>query len=499
MRILYVDIDSLRPDHLGCYGYHRNTSPTIDSIAKEGVKFTNFYSTDTPCLPSRTALFGGNFGFKTGVVNHGGEFSDIAPRKNIWNREFKGGLRGEYAFTSLGKVLRDAGYYTASISPFPERHTAYQVWFGFTETYDTGKGGLENADEVYPVIKKWLENNGEKENWFLHVNMWDPHTPYDTPEDFGNPFKDDPIEEWVTEELIQKQRNSFGPHSAREVPGFDEDLGGKYTMGVGEIKNTSDAKEQIDAYDTGIKYADFYLNKVFEDLKKMNLWDDTAIIISADHGENQGELNVWGDHQTADHITNRVPLIIRWPGITDTNKGSTVENKFYNLDLTSTISQITSSSQPDRWDGINFTENLTNSKSSNGRDYLVISHGAWSCQRSVRWDNWLLIRTYDTGLKDFPKYMLFDIEKDPHELNNLADQHKELVAHGMFLIDEWIEENMYEADRGDPLQGVIREGGPHHANIYSKVWNTYVERLEKTDRKKHADNLRKYKGKPFSK
>ena len=104
MRILYVDIDSLRPDHLGCYGYHRNTSPTIDSIAKEGVKFTNFYSTDTPCLPSRTALFGGNFGFKTGVVNHGGEFSDIAPRKNIWNREFKGGLRGEYAFTSLGKV-----------------------------------------------------------------------------------------------------------------------------------------------------------------------------------------------------------------------------------------------------------------------------------------------------------------------------------------------------------------------------------------------------------
>ena len=160
MRILYVDIDSLRPDHLGCYGYHRNTSPTIDSIAKEGVKFTNFYSTDTPCLPSRTALFGGNFGFKTGVVNHGGEFSDIAPRKNIWNREFKGGLRGEYAFTSLGKVLRDAGYYTASISPFPERHTAYQVWFGFTETYDTGKGGLENADEVYPVIKKWLENNG---------------------------------------------------------------------------------------------------------------------------------------------------------------------------------------------------------------------------------------------------------------------------------------------------------------------------------------------------
>ena len=94
--------------------------------------------------------------------------------------------------------------------------------------------------------------------------MWDPHTPYDTPKEFGNPFKNDPIEDWVTEELIKKQRDSFGPHSAREVPGFDDDLRGKYTMGVGEIKNIADAKEQFDAYDTGINYADLYLSKVIE-------------------------------------------------------------------------------------------------------------------------------------------------------------------------------------------------------------------------------------------
>ena len=497
MRILYIDIDSLRPDHLGCYGYHRNTSPNIDLIAKEGVKFTNYYATDTPCLPSRTAFFGGNFGYKTGVVNHGGEFSDLAPRKSILSQNYKGGLRGEYAFTSLGKVLRDAKFYTASISPFPERHTAYQVWFGFTEMYDTGKGGLENADEVYPVVKKWLENNGQKDNWFLHVNMWDPHTPYDTPKEFGNPFKDEPIEDWITQDLIDKQRKSFGPHGAMEVPGYNNNLGDLYTMGVGEIKNVKDAKEQIDAYDTGINYADFYLSKVFKYLKEMNLWDDTVIIISADHGENQGELNVWGDHQTADHITNRIPLIVKWPGITDNNKNKTIDKKFYNLDLTSTISQIVTSSQPERWDGLSFLENLKDKESNNGRDYLVLSHGAWSCQRSVRWDNWLLIRTYDTGLKEFSKYMLFDISKDPHELKNLADDNIGLVAHGMYLIDKWIEENLHEADRGDPLLGVIREGGPHHANIYSKHWENYLQRLEKTNREDHAKKLRVFKGRSF--
>ena len=51
MRILYIDIDSLRPDHLGCYGYHRNTSPNIDRIAASGVRFDNYYVSDAPCLP----------------------------------------------------------------------------------------------------------------------------------------------------------------------------------------------------------------------------------------------------------------------------------------------------------------------------------------------------------------------------------------------------------------------------------------------------------------
>src|ERR1700712_802034 len=72
MRILYIDIDSLRPDHLGCYGYHRNTSPNIDAIARQGTVFRNVYVTDAPCLPSRTALWSGRFGYHTGVVNHGG-------------------------------------------------------------------------------------------------------------------------------------------------------------------------------------------------------------------------------------------------------------------------------------------------------------------------------------------------------------------------------------------------------------------------------------------
>jgi hypothetical protein len=72
MRILYIDIDTQRADHLGCYGYFRNTSPNIDRIAARSMQFNNVHASDTPCLPSRTALLTGRFGIHNGVVNHGG-------------------------------------------------------------------------------------------------------------------------------------------------------------------------------------------------------------------------------------------------------------------------------------------------------------------------------------------------------------------------------------------------------------------------------------------
>ena len=70
MRILFIDIDTLRPDHLGCYGYHRNTSPNIDRLARTGVRFENCYVSDAPCLPSRSGLWSGRTGFHNGAINH---------------------------------------------------------------------------------------------------------------------------------------------------------------------------------------------------------------------------------------------------------------------------------------------------------------------------------------------------------------------------------------------------------------------------------------------
>ena len=480
MRILYIDIDSLRPDHLSCYGYHRQTSPNIDAIAAEGVRYNNIFASDTPCLPSRTGFFGGMFGLTTGVINHGGVFADLPPQGA------DRGFRSIFAQNTLASVLRRAGYHTASISPFPNRHTAYQVWFGFSETYDTGKGGLENADEMYPVLENWLESNGQSDNWFLHVNFWDPHTPYDHPAEYGNPFENEPMEPWITQELLDKQNASYGPHSASEVSGWYPELTPGWLWGAGELKTVADAKAHMDGYDTGIHYADFYVGKVMALLQKLGIAEETAVIISADHGENQGELNVWGDHQTADIGTNRIPLIIKWPGKTDSLAGQDVDDFHYHLDLSATIVELAGGEVPSMWNGESFAEALGG---GNGRSYLILSHGAWSCQRSVRWDNWLLIRTYHTGIKEFPAYMLFDIDNDPHELNNLTANRPDLVGQGLRRMDEWLGTYLPQAWRGDPIWGVIQEGGPLHANVHDPKWAEYIERLRKTGRGHHADRL----------
>src|SRR2546428_13628391 len=79
MRIVYFDVDSLRPDHLGCYGYVRKLSPSIDAVAARGLRFERCYASDAPCLPSRAALFTGQVGLRNGVTSHRGGAAALRP------------------------------------------------------------------------------------------------------------------------------------------------------------------------------------------------------------------------------------------------------------------------------------------------------------------------------------------------------------------------------------------------------------------------------------
>lgn len=479
MRILYIDIDSLRPDHLGCYGYHRHTSPNIDALARESVRFDNLYVPNAPCLPSRTALWSGRFGFQTGVVGHGGTAAEPfieGPAR---------GFRDLFATTGWMSALRRAGLKTVTISSFGERHAAWHWYAGYNEIYNPGYGGLDDAHQVTPIALDWIKRHGRDDNWFLHVNLWDPHTPYSTPAGFGNPYADEPLAGWLTEDVRQRQWAGFGPHSPQEPQGWgDETDHQRFPRVPAQLDSMENVKKWIDGYDVGIRYADEHIGQIINALAEAGVLDETVIMIGADHGENQGELNVWGDHQTADAITCRVPLLVRWPGL---NQVPRVDSAlYYHFDWAATLIEMVGGNVPDNWAGRPFTTAFRNGQAA-GRPYLVISQNAWACQRAVRFDDYLCIRTYHDGYKQFEPVMLFNLAHDPHEQHNLAGDHPEVVARAMSLLAGWQHDMMRTSPQNvDPMMTVLREGGPFHSRGRLPA---YLDRLKATGRARHAETL----------
>ena len=494
MRIVYIDVDSLRADHLGCYGYSRATSPAIDTVAREGVRFTNYYVSDAPCLPSRTAFYSGRFGILNGVVGHGG--SAAQPKVEGKLR----GFRDLFAEQGLVGQLQRLGMHTALISPFGQRHAAHWFYAGFNEIHNTGKNGDERADEIQVPVDRWLASHAADDNWYLHVTYWDPHTPYRTPASFGNPFAGEPLPAWLDDDgLIRRHMRMTGPHTALDISMYGDVEDPRHPRQPGKVTDRTSMRRLIDAYDTGVRYADEHIGRIFATLKQAKVYDDTAIIISADHGENFGELGIYAEHGTADVATCRVPMIVKWPRGAE---GAVDQGLHYHLDWAPTLMELLGEKACPIWDGRNFADAVrrpVGGKPANGgREYLVIGQCCHVCQRSVRWDDWLYMRTYHDGFHLFPDEMLFDLKADPHEQNDVAAQQANVCAQGAWRLAQWHDEQMQKMARSgselvDPLWTVIREGGPAHAlhdPSRSELGN-YLKRLEATGRADGAAALRR--------
>jgi choline-sulfatase len=489
MRVLYLDCDTLRADHLGCYGYHRNTSPNIDRMAREGMRFTNYYASDAPCLPSRAALMTGRFGIHNGVINHGGSCADRP-------QERQRGFRDSMASGgSLVNVLRDAGLHTSYIGGFGERHSAYWFYAGFHEVHDTAMGGMESAEHVTPSVMEWIEHNAQKDNWYLHVNYWDPHTPYRAPESLGNPFQNDPLPAWLTEEVRREHWKHAGPHSAQEIAMYDNRTNPRYPRHPGDLPDMEAVRRMVDGYDCGIRYMDDHIGRLFAALEAKGVLEDLVIMISSDHGENMGELGIYGEHATADHVTCRVPMIVRWPGTVEA--GRVDHGLHYNLDLVPTLAEILKRPAKAHWDGASFAGTLIQGQDT-GRDQLVLSQCCHVCQRSVRWGDWIYIRTYHDGFHLFPQEQIYSLVDDPHEQHNLTASHPHLCREGAWRLMNWHDQMMATMPRGlvaDPMRVVLDEGGPFHARGHLRQ---YVERLNATGRQGAVQELKRRHPREFS-
>jgi arylsulfatase A-like enzyme len=389
------------------------------------------------------------------------------------------GFRDQTEGEALPAVLQKLSFHTAQISPFGQRHAARQFYAGFHEIHNTGQGGGESAEVVMPVVEDWLRRKAASDDWFLHINFWDPHTPYRVPLPYGDPFSSDPLPAWFTEETLARHQRHPGPHGALQICMYDDGPLPEYPRQPTALRSMADLRRMIDGYDTAIRYSDDQVARILDLLQTAGIEEETAVMISADHGENQGELGLYGEHGTADAITCRVPLIIRWPGLPG---GSRVERGLqYQIDLAPTLIELLGKSdrRPTSWDGTSFAR-AVRGEPHQGREFLVLSQCAHVCQRSVRFGPWIYIRTYHDGFHLFPKEMLYHLEEDPHEQRNLAESRPDVCREAAYRLLGWHDDMMASSPSDiDPLWTVMREGGPYHARGNLKK---YCHFLEKTGR-----------------
>lgn len=306
------------------------------------------------------------------------------------------------------------------------------------------------------MVLPWLSQNARQEHYFVHINYWDAHHPCKMDVSWADRFDGTAVrQDWPDEQTIQEHRSyedgGFG-FSATKLSGKD------YPLMPDTVGSRRDFEMLITGYDAAIAYVDHHVGIVLDELDRQGVLAETAIIVSADHGDAFGQHGIYASHLCADECIHQIPLIIRWPGIT--GRGGSCDELLYNVDLAPTLCELIGVQKPKEWDGLSFAPYLKGTKSP-GRECLVWDHGLQVLQRGVRTRTHLMLKTYDCcGRSGFEPLELYDMECDPYQIRNICDMHPDIVAGCEKYLDEWLEEQNSKTAYGpDPLEAILEERG----------------------------------------
>jgi arylsulfatase A-like enzyme len=283
--VLWITMDSLRADHLGCYGYDSAHTPHIDALAATGVRFEECIAQGTYTRISLPSMVTGQFPFFTGLRMQGGALDS--------------------SHTTLAEIFREHGYATFSLTN--------QVWSpsygqGFQETSPRDLSTPERTDLIIEKIERY--GNAP---FFLWLYYWDPHAPYIPPVEYLQLYE--PERTSVPQKLHRPGMTAAELDTLRRDPRY--------------------RRHMVNRYDAEIAYVDDGIGQVVDTLKRLGLFDRTIIVLNADHGESFGEHQRFGHGSTVHDEELKVPLVIK---LADSQYGGrTIGGHVRNVDIMPTI------------------------------------------------------------------------------------------------------------------------------------------------------------------
>ena len=408
MNVIVIAVDTLRADHLGCYGYGRVTSPNMDAFAGQAIVCEKHVATAIPTHPAFTTLHTGQYSITHGVVAHSGT-ADI-PRSAPW----------------LPLLFHQHGYTTCAVDNLSQWRLDFHRGYEFYIDPTQRRALSVNCDnrEINRRVLPFIEHHRD-ERFFLFIHYWDPHTPYLPPRAYRTLFY------------------SGDPNAAHH-----RGLEGMEAHPLGKVWRESwfnqlgpdirDAEYVVALYDAEIRYCDEGIAQVLAKVDEVGLTENTIIVLIADHGEMMYRHGIFFDHHGLYDGNLRVPLIIRHPAL----EARRIPHMTGHVDVAPTLLDLCGIAIPDAMEGTCLTPWLRGETNGPVRPYTISQECTWQMKWCIRTDTHKFILARQPDFYGTPMRELYDLRDDPDELENIVERDPETARALEETLEGWVAQKM---------------------------------------------------------
>ncbi|MDO9634778.1 MAG: sulfatase [Paludibacter sp.] len=453
--ILLILVDDLKPN-LGCYGDKVAISPNIDKLADAGTRFNKAYCNQAVSMASRYNLLTGARSTSTGLYNFGSEFRDVYPDAVTLPQFF---MKAGYHAEAIGKVFHIGHGNTDDKASWSIPHhkekvieyllpkstgrqlTREEAYFENTKMYfpdlpannKLPRGAAWEAPDVLDdaygdgriathAISRFRELNKSPEKpFFMALGFARPHLPFCAPKKYWDMYNpaELPMPEYVKDaENAPKMAIKRGG----EIDQFEPIPAGQYVF------PDSLTRKLIHGYYASMSYADAQIGRVINELKRLNMLENTIIVLWGDHGWHLGDHGYWTKHTNYEQA-NIIPLIIVAPGVS--NAGTSSDQLVETVDIYPTLTELAGLGKPvapQPIDGLSMVSVLKNTeKRIRDHAYHAFPRGKY-LGRAIRTDRYRLVEWKNWDNPSDAAYELYDYKLDPLETKNIAAEQLKVVA-----------------------------------------------------------------------